>query len=274
MIAELGPDVGEFAAGDEVFSFSDFMGASAGSYARYQAVDATIIARKPAALSHVEAAATPLAAGTAHDLVVSRLAVGPGDRVLVVGAAGGVGGFALQLLQHLGATVIAVARDEHDAYLRAHGAAVVLDYRDGDVYDRTLATVGEVDCAVDLVGGDTVERSIRAVRPGGRIATICGLSGDFDLAIDRNQTLHGVLVRPDGDRLSELARLFAQGVLSVEIRAVLPLDHAEAAHRLVEEGHGRGKVVLAIGLTSDDGRPRPRRRRRASGDLLARRRQA
>jgi NADPH2:quinone reductase len=99
---------------------------------------------------------------------------------------------------------------------------------------------------VDLVGGETVARALEILAPFGRAATVTRLHGDFDLAVDKNITLHGVLVRPDGARLRVLADMAACGELSVLRRAQFALGEASRAHRLIETEHGRGKIVLQV----------------------------
>src|SRR4051794_29075402 len=118
VVQAVGDGVTGFAPGDAVFSFSPFLGNRAGSCAEYQAIDAAFAAAKPARLSHSQAAAIPLAAGTAYELVVRRLALAPGERVLILGAAGGVGGFAVQLAKRARAVVLGVASHANHDYLR------------------------------------------------------------------------------------------------------------------------------------------------------------
>jgi NADPH2:quinone reductase len=242
VVAQAGGDVRDIMAGDEVFYFSDFLGTRGGAYAEYQAVEASIVAHKPRSLSHAEAAAIPLAGGTAYEMVVRRLAVAPGERLLVVGAAGGVGAFAVQLGALAGAEIIAVARREHHPYLRSLGATTLIDYTERDPF----TTAGSVDAVIDLVGGETIARAIEILAPFGRAATVTPLHGDFDLAVDKNITLHGVLVRPDGARLRVLADMADRGELHVLLRAQFALGEASQAHRLIETEHGRGKIVLQV----------------------------
>jgi NADPH2:quinone reductase len=242
----VGDDTRDLVVGDEVFYFSDFLGNSAGSYAEFQVVEADRVVRKPSSLSFVEAAAVPLAAGTAWEVVVRRLAIGARQSVVVYGAAGGVGSYAVQLAAHADAEVIAVASRRHHPLLRQLGAGRTYDYTDVDVEAAIAAEVGEVDAVADFVGGETISSSLRILRSGGKAATVCGLNGDLDLAIDKNITLYGVLVRPDRRRLEALAALLDDGKLRPIVRCELPLDQAAEAHRLVQSGHGQGKVVLRI----------------------------
>jgi NADPH2:quinone reductase len=255
VVVATGAAVSDFAVGDEVFYFSDFLGNRAGSYAEYQAIDATLVAAKPAGLTHLEAAVVPLAAGTAYELIMKRLGLRAGESVVIYGAAGGVGGFAVQLAHHVGARVIAVARGQHDHYLRELGAEATVDYSTVDVNDRIATLVGEVDAVADLVGGGVLAASIATLRQGGRAATICEFGGDLDLAIDNNITIHGILVRPDGRRLAELAVLLCRGVLRPVLRREYPLEDVARAHEEIELGHGRGKIALRIRPEPGVGRP-------------------
>jgi NADPH:quinone reductase len=241
IVREVGDDVTGFAAGDEVFYFSDVLGTTAGSYAEYQAIDAGIVARRPMKITHGAAATLPIAAGTAHELV-SRLAIGRGDRLLICGAGGGVGTYLVQLAKLAGATVIAVASANKHAFLRDLGAEEVIDYTTEDVG----AAAGHVDAVADLVGSDTVQHSLTWIAERGRVASICALEGDFDLALDKNVTLHGILVRPDAPRLRELARLVERGGLRPVVTSEFALADVASAHRRIEEGHVRGKLVLRI----------------------------
>jgi NADPH2:quinone reductase len=154
--------------------------------------DAEIVARKPPSLSHAEAAAVPLAGGTAWEVVVRGLAVGPGETVLIHGGAGGVGSFAVQFAK------VAGAGDRHGGLARAGHATPArrrrrADYRAADVRQATLDETGGAgaDAVCDFAGGDTIARSIPATRPFGRLATILGAQGDLTGAYTRNQLTLG-----------------------------------------------------------------------------------
>ncbi len=248
VVEAVGPGVTGFAKGDEVYFTPEIHGNPLGTYAELNAVAAAIVARKPASLSHEEAAALPLAAGTAYEAVVRRLAVRPGETILVHGGAGGVGSFAVQLARVSGARVIATAGKENQETLRALGADVCVDYRAQDPAEVALRETGGagVDAVFSTVGGDSVVRSLAATRPTGRLATILGVSGDLGPLYTRNLTLHGVFLTREGARLRELARLVDQGKLRPIVDAVLPLERVGEAHRRLDSGHGRGKIVLRV----------------------------
>jgi len=248
VIDAVGPGVTAFAPGDEVFYMTDFLRNSHGTYAEYQVVDAALIARKPPTLTHVEAASLPLAAGTAYEMIIRRLALTQGEWVLMYGAAGGVGSLALQIAVAQGAHVIAVARSYHHGLLSSLGAVACLDYTTQDVLAEAQAIAGrKLDAIADFVGRQTVAQSLSAIQPYGRAASIVGrLSGDLDQIIDLNLTLHGILVRPEQARLLALDKLIASGSLQPIIDQVLPLKEAAQAHRRLETRHGQGKIVLQV----------------------------
>jgi NADPH:quinone reductase len=139
------------------------------------------VAKKPASLSHEEAAVIPLAGGTAYEALVRRLDVRVGETILIQGGAGGVGSFSMQIAKAAGARILATAGTDNQETLKTLGADVAIDYTQDDVTETALDdTAGAgVDAVFDTVGGDTVVNSIPATRPYGRIATILGGQGDF-----------------------------------------------------------------------------------------------
>lgn len=250
VIDAVGPGVTRFAPGEEVFYLADFLHQPWGTYAEYHVVDAAHLAPKPPGLSHVEAAALPLAAGTAYELMIRRLAVTEGEWVLLYGAAGGVGSAALQLAAARGARVIAIARREHHPLLQQLGATACLDYTTQEVVREAQAIAGgRLDAVADCAGGATIAASLGAIRPFGRAATIVSVQGameQWDPLLDSNLTLHGILVRPDRQRLEALSALVAQRALRPIIAQVVPLEAAAEAHRRLETRHGYGKLVLQV----------------------------
>lgn len=247
VVDAVGAGVSEIRPGDEVFYMADFLHNPSGGYAEYQVVDAAIVADKPERLSYIEAAAIPLAAGTAYEVVVRRLGIQPKEWLLLHGAAGGVGSFAVQIAVARGARVIAVASAPRHELLYRLGAAACIDYTKQDVLAvaQQLAK-GKLDAVADFVGGDTISRSLAALRPHGRAAGIVSLTGDLDQAFDSNLTVHGVLVRPDKTLLQALIDLIETGALRPIIDEVRPLEDVVAVHRRLDSGHGQGKVVLKV----------------------------
>jgi NADPH:quinone reductase-like Zn-dependent oxidoreductase len=246
VVEALGAGVTGLAPGDEVY-YTPEMNSRAGSYADYNVVAADIVAPKPRNLSHVEAAAIPLAGGTAWEAIVRRLAVRPGETVLVHAGAGGVGSFAVQFAVAAGASVLATAGTDHQQLLTDLGATAV-DYSRHDVVDVVLDHTNGTgaDAVLDLVGGENVVTSATATRPFGRIATVLAPSGELTPLYQRNQRLHGIMLTRERRRLDEMAPLFERGQVRPVISDVLPLEDVRRAHERLDSGHGTGKTVLRL----------------------------
>ena len=247
VVEAVGPCVAGFAPGDEVYYTPEFVGNRQGTYAEYEAVPAAIVAKKPRSLSHEEAAAVPLAGGTAWEAIVRRLRVSIGETVLVHGGAGGVGSFAVQLAKACGARVLASAGPDHQETLRQLGVDVAIDYRRQDPAGIALEQTGGVgvDAVFDTVGRNIVA-SLPATRPFGRLATILAVVGDLTAAYIRNLTIHGIMLTRERARLVEMARLLERRQVRPLIDAVWPLGEVRKAHQRLDSGHGRGKIVLRI----------------------------
>ncbi|MGW0549026.1 NADP-dependent oxidoreductase [Streptomyces altiplanensis] len=232
--------------GDEVFGMPWFP-RRAGAYAEYVTAPSRQFARKPAGVGHDAAAAVPLAALTAWQTLVDAAGLRAGQRVLVHAAAGGVGHFAVQIAHHLGAHVIGTARAAKHDWLRELGADEVVDY----TAVRFEDVVGDVDVVIDLIGeghDSTSTRSLETLRPGGLLVAVpSGVSPELlERARARDRRATAYLVEPDGHALGEIARLIGSGALSVEVEEVFLLEDAAAAHRHIESGRTRGKLVLRV----------------------------
>ena len=243
-VEAVGRGVEGFAPGDEVFGAVGKPFFGEGTFAEYVTATAALAARRPTNLPAERAAALPTAGGTAL-AAVDALAAQPGDTAAVVGAAGGVGGYATQLAALRGLRVIAVTRAEHADYVRSLGAADVVDYSTGDLTGQLRAKApdglaGIIDVFHDAQG---LLALVPAVRPGGRIASPSAQGAEQAFA-GQPATFHAV--RAALDRVAELGELAAAGKLTVDVE-VLPLEQAaEAVHRQSTRGN-RGKLVLAIG---------------------------
>lgn len=249
VVEEVGPGVTDFAAGDEVYYTPEVSGPrSNGSYAEYHVARADIVAKKPPSLSHEEAAAVPLAGGTAYEAIVRRLALRVGETVLIHGGAGGVGSFAVQIAKAAGARVLATAGSDNQEILKELGADVAIDYSSQIVAEVALDDTGGhgVDSVFDAVGGGTIVESLPATRPFGRLATILGAQGDLTPLYQNNQTLYGVFLTRERARLEEFGRLIERGQVRPLVAEVLPLEEVGKAHERLDSGHGHGKVVLRI----------------------------
>ncbi len=249
VVEEVGLGVPDLAPGNEVWYTPEIFGNPQGSYAEYEVVSAQLVAPKPKGLSFIEAAAVPLAGGTAWEAVIRRLALRPGETVLIHGGAGGVGSFAVQFACAAGARVLATASAGNLETLRALGADLAIDYRVEDVVDVVLAaTEGRgADAAFDIEGTDRVARCLPLLRPGGRVACILPPQGDLTLLYQKNIALHGVFLTRERKRLEEMRPLFERGQARPIIDQVLPLEEVRRAHERLDSGHGRGKIVLEIG---------------------------
>jgi NADPH:quinone reductase len=245
IVDQVGEGADGVAIGDHVMAMTPFP-RGAGGYAELVTIDAGFVARLPDDISLIEAAAVPLAAGTAAD-VLQRIDLAAGSAVLVHGASGGVGTFFVQLAAAGGLRVVAAASARSQDLLRSLGAAACIDYHDADVVGATLDAVGgPVDAIVDLVGGSSLAGSLGAVRSRGQLASIATPDLDLDPVLDANLTFHGVLIADDSDRVRLLADLLASRKLRPVVAEVYPLERVADAHRRLETGHSGGKIVLRV----------------------------
>ncbi|WP_438354074.1 NADP-dependent oxidoreductase [Microbacterium sp. CJ88] len=238
-----------FPPGTAVFGMTSFP-RTGGAYAEYVVMPTLSLARKPAALSHVEAAGVPLAALTAWGLVVETAHAHEGQRMLIHAGSGGVGHFAVQFAAYFGAHVTTTSSGRNAAWLRELGASVVIDR----TTTRFEDVVSPQDVVIDLVGNAadaTGSRSLSVLRPGGLIAVVpTGASpGYAEEAAAAGVRATSYKVTPDGGTLATIARLLDSGAVQVYVDRVFDLDEAAAAHTELERGHTRGKIVLRV---SDD----------------------
>jgi NADPH:quinone reductase len=248
IVEQVGPGVTDLAVGDEVYYTPEVFGNHAGSYAEYNVASAAIVAKKPKNLSFVEAAAVPLAGGTAWEALVERLKVTVAETVLIHGGAGGVGSFAVQIARAAGARVLATAGPDNQQTLKELGADVPINYRSQDPAAVALQETGGqgVEVVFDTVGGELIARSLAATRPFGRLACILTPAGDLSSIYTRNLTLHGVFLTRQRARLEAMARLIERGEMKPLVDEVLPLEQVRRAHERLDSGHGRGKIVLRV----------------------------
>jgi NADPH:quinone reductase-like Zn-dependent oxidoreductase len=237
-VEAVGLGVTRFAPGDRVFGMPRFP-REAAAYAEYVTSPSRQLARTPEALDDNEAAALPLAGLTAWQALVETAEIGPGDRVLILGAAGGVGHLAVQVAKARGAHVIGTASAGKHAFLAELGVDEAVDYAGGPVEER----VSGVDVVLDLVGSETTPRAVAALRDGGLFLAVAssGLDAIRELAGDRVRVT-GMLVEPDRTGLELVA-----AVARPHIAATFPLEEAARAHELGETGRTQGKIVLTIG---------------------------
>jgi NADPH:quinone reductase-like Zn-dependent oxidoreductase len=225
--------------GDEVYALSEFC--RDGSAAEYVAVKASDLAHKPRRLNHVQAAAVPLSGLTAWQALFVHASLCAGDRILIHGAAGGVGTYAVQLAKWGGAHVIATASAHNFDFLRALGADELIDYHT----TRFEEAVHEVDFVLDTVGGGTLERSWNVLRPGGILVTVAG-SAPLEKAAAHRVFGVDFIVAPSREQLIILGGLISSGKLRPVVEKVWALQDAREAFERGLQGHTRGKLVLHV----------------------------
>ncbi|MGZ5896825.1 MAG: NADP-dependent oxidoreductase, partial [Xanthobacteraceae bacterium] len=238
VVSALGEGVSDFAIGDEVFGVLE--AGREGAYTEKLAITAAIVAKKPAAMSHVNAAALALAGLTAIKSVEDTLQLKSGETILIQGGAGGVGSFAVQLAKHLGAYVITTARAENHAFLREIGADEIIDYT-----RRDFTQIGQrCDAVFDTVGGDVGSKSYGVLKPNGRAAFVASAQAPKP---DRDDVTP---LRPLVSRarvpLERVSALFTAGAVRAPAIKLYRLPEAADAHRLSESRHFRGKLVFQV----------------------------
>ncbi len=248
VVEQIGSDVAAWAPGDAVFGTSGM-----GAYAEYLAVKPAAIARKPSNLSFEEAASVPVASQTAWQGIFTHGQLEKGQTILIHGGAGAVGAYAVQLASHAGATVIATASGDDEAYLNSIGASRVIDYREAQ-FEKVLPE--KVDVVFDLIGGDTQKRSFLVLKEGGHLVAATQPVSQEEAARHR---VSGAMMRlaPSADGLGRIARLLEEGTIRPDVATVYALQDAaqawkDMAGNLSPSGPGaarrrsHGKIVLCV----------------------------
>ena len=255
VVEQIGGDVAAYAPGDAVFGTTTGMGA----YAEYLAVEAAAIAKKPSNLSFEEAASVPVASQTAWQGIFTHGNLEKGQTILIHGGAGAVGAYAVQLASRAGATVVATARRDDEAYLKSIGASRVIDYREGQ-FEKILPE--KVDVVFDLIGGDTQKQSFLVLKAGGHLVAATQPVSQEEAAKHRVSG-EMMLLEPSGDGLGRIARLLEDETIRPDVATVYPLQDAARAwkdiagnlprvHGLPPNGPGaarprpHGKIVLRV----------------------------
>ena len=239
VVSAVGEGVDDLTIGDEVFAVCD--AGQEGAYAEKIAIKASIVANKPEDVSHVDACALALTGLTALIAIEDTLQLKSGETILIQGGAGGVAGVAIELAKHIGARVITTASAANHEYLRGLGADEVIDYHTQDFTE----VVSDCDAVFETVGGDVAERSFEVIKPGGRIAFIA--SGATGLESPRNDvTSLRPRVARDRPHLERIVELLRAGAIHAPEITRYSLADAEAAHRVSEGRHLRGKLVFEI----------------------------
>lgn len=238
VIESCGPAVQNIRAGDAVFAL---LGWDRGSYAQHVAVKAVEMAPKPANLSHIEAAAVPLAALTAWQGLVEHGGLASGQRVLIHGGAGGVGHFAIQIAKAKGAWVATTCGVDDLDFVHKLGADQAIDYK-AQKFEEALK---DIDLVFDLIGGETQEKSFQVLRHGGALISTLQ-EPDKAKALAKAAKIAHYMAQPNAAQLAEIGRLIEAGKIKPVIAATYPLAQAAQAQGALKNQHVRGKVVLIV----------------------------
>ena len=241
VVEAVGSGATTFKKGDEVYARPDVTAHGFGAYAEYVVVKDIETALKPKSIDHVHAATIPVGAVTAWRALFDAAGLKEGQKILIHGAAGGVGSFAVQLAKWKGAYVIGTASTRNQAFLRQLGVDEPIDYEKTEFED----VVHDVDVVFDAIGGDTQKRSWKTLNRGGILVSIVGLPSEDEAA---NHGVRSAFVSAQGGSslLAELATLVDSGKIRPMVETVMPLSEARHAHELNETGHARGKIVLQV----------------------------
>jgi NADPH:quinone reductase-like Zn-dependent oxidoreductase len=239
VVEEVGPGIDHLKPGDEIYGRTNPV--RGGAYAEYAAVQESAVALKPTTIDHVHAAGVPVAALTAWQALLDTGVLKSGQRVLIHGAAGGVGISAVQLAKWKGAYVIGTASERNRDFLQELGADEVVDYQTTPFEEA----VSDVDLVLDTLGGDTQERSWQVLKKGGMLVSI--VSKPLETRAKEFGVRTGFLQgQANAAQLTQIARLVDSGHFKTIVETVLPLDEARKAHEISQGGHTRGKIVLKV----------------------------
>jgi NADPH:quinone reductase-like Zn-dependent oxidoreductase len=237
-VEDLGPEVTDFRSGEEVYGMNDWF--ENGAQAEYCAAPASLLAPKPKSLDHVQAAVVPISAMTAWQGLFDHGRLKAGDRVLIHGAAGGVGAVAVQLAHRHGAYVIGTASRQNLEFVRHLGADEVIDYRATPVETRAK----DMDVVFDTVGGETLKRSLGVLKSNGRLVSIATQS---ESSADQRVRDAFFVMEPNRAQLVEIAHLIDAGELRPpKVAAVFLLAQAREAYARAQQGHLDGKIALRV----------------------------
>lgn len=244
IVAELGNGVSGFEIGQPVYGQANAAG-SQGSYAEFTTVKASSLTEKPGSIDYETAAAAPLTGVSTIQALIDHAKLKSGQKILIHGAAGGIGSFAIQLAKHIGAHVAATAASEDMEYVKSLGADEVIDYKTQDF----TTMLKDFDVVFDTVGGETFTKSHQVLVKGGIIVTMAA-QPDEALAKQYGVTAIHQNSQVTPERLAKLTELLKQKVLTVHIDKVFSLEQAGAAQAYIQQGKHHGKVVLAVKNTN------------------------
>ncbi len=240
VVAEVGPNTKGFSRDDEVYGQANALLGGSGALAEMVAASASMTALKPKTVDFKTAASLPLVGASAIQAIVDHMNVQRGQRILVHGGAGGVGSIAIQLAKHLGAHVAATALREDVEFVRKLGADQVID--NSHAFEDT---VGQLDAVLDTVGGDIATKSYSVLRSGGVLVSMVA-QPDATLMRETGVTAISQFTQPTTERLTKLAALVDEGVITPRVDRVFPLDRVADEFVYRETGKARGKVVVTV----------------------------
>ena len=241
VVEAVGSDVDDFTVGEAVFGVTNAQ--FTGAYAEFAIASANMIATKPPKIGDIEAASLPVVAVTAWQALFDQAELDKGQSVLIHGAAGNVGSFAVQLGREAGLNIIATAGSDDVQYVERLGAQQVIDFR----AERFESAIPKVDAVIDLVGGETQERSFAVLRRGGSLISTVS-PPDQHRAQTQGVKAAFFLVGVSTDRLQRISELLGSGKIAARVGTVLELSQARAAHEMLEGArpHAGGKIVLKV----------------------------
>lgn len=245
-VSKIGDEVSNLQVGDQVFAYARSTVIHHGTFAEYICLDAKNVALKPKCLNFAQSAALPLVFLTAWQSLVENGKLSSGNIVFISAGAGGVGSLAIQIAHHFNATVITTARETNHDYLKSLGANYVIDYRKQNVVDeiKKIAPHG-VDLVFDLMDGQNLEESYSIISRGGRLVSLLA-QPDPILSKKYGVEASYVFVRPDGEQLKKLAKLFDESEFILPNIHEYSLEQAREALELVKTRHVQGKIVLSV----------------------------
>ena len=239
IVVEVGKDVRSVKVGDEVFARPNQE--DAGSIAEFARIHENELAIKPKNMSHIDAASVPLAGLTAWQALVTKGNINCGDKVLIHAGSGGVGTLAIQIAKYFGAEVTTTTSSKNKDLVKSLGADLVIDYTTQS-FENELSNY---DLVIDAIGGDTLTKSFKVLKKGGRLVSIKGQDTE-NLAKEYGVNFEWFFMSPDGEMLTEIASLISQGTIKTVIDSTYSMKQAPEAFELLAKGRAKGKIVITM----------------------------
>ena len=239
IVVEVGKDVRSVKVGDEVFARPNQE--DAGSIAEFARIHENELAIKSKNMSHIDAASVPLAGLTAWQALVTKGNINRGDKVLIHAGSGGVGTLAIQIAKYFGAEVTTTTSSKNKDLVKSLGADLVIDYTTQS-FENELSNY---DLVIDAIGGDTLTKSFKVLKKGGRLVSIKGQDTE-NLAKEYGVNFEWFFMSPDGEMLTEIASLISQGTIKTVIDSTYSMKQAPEAFELLAKGRAKGKIVIMM----------------------------